>query len=312
LLGGTPIWWLEPVIFKFNSKKVVVIPYGSDAYVYRRIRSVNLIHGLMISYPNAARLQNPIAKRVAKWTEYADAVLPSGMGNDGIGRWDTLLPTTLYLDLKVWKKTERNSDADGYNCEVVIAHAPNHRGAKGSEFVIDAIDKLQRSGLKCRLVLLEGMQNSQVKDILQRDVDILVEQLLHGTGLNGLEGMACGLPVVSNFEEDSYWDIYRTFSYFDECPGVSASSKSIESVLRVLITTPRLRKLLGEASRSYVEKYHGIDSAKYLFENVLDFIYGRSKSIINLYHPLIGEYPKRKPKIEHPLIKNKLPENFKN
>ncbi len=310
LLGSTPLWWVEPLIFHLAQKKVVVIPYGSDAYVYRRIRSLNMLHGLMISYPGNARSQDIIARRLAKWTKYASAVLPSGMGNDGFGRWDTMLPTTLYLDLNVWQSSRRNSQADGNNDEVIIAHAPNHRGAKGTEFILQAISNLQKSGLKCRLLLLEGIQNSDVRNILQNDVDILAEQILHGTGLNGLEGMASGLPVISNFEDDSYWDIYRNFSYFNECPGVSASPDTIEGVLKKLITNPNLRAELGRAGRKYAEKYHGWDSAQYLFENVLNFVYGRTDSIINLYHPLIGEYPRRMARIINPLRKNKLPETL--
>ena len=33
---------------------------------------------------------------------------------------------------------------------------------------------------------------------------------------------------------------------------------------------------------------------------------GRKESIINLYHPILGDYPNRSPKIEHPLVKNRI------
>ena len=42
-------------------KKTVLMPYGSDSYVYRRIRTLNTIHALLLSYPEAAKHQNKIA-----------------------------------------------------------------------------------------------------------------------------------------------------------------------------------------------------------------------------------------------------------
>ena len=77
-------------------------------------------------------------------------------------------------------------------------------------------------------------------------------------------------------------------------------------MLRKLVTRPKLRAELGRAGREYVEKYHGLDSAKYLFGEVIEYVYGRRESLINLYHPLLGEYPKRKPRVKHPLVNNRI------
>ena len=138
------------------------------------------------------------------------------------------------------------------------------------------------------------------------DVDILIEQLIFGHGLNAVEGMACGLPTISNLEDETYILPLRRWSYFDECPLVSASPENLVDVLRKLITRPELRHQIGRASREYVEKYHGLDSAQYMFSNVIDYLYGKKESLINLYHPLLGEYPNRSPKIQHPLVKNNI------
>ena len=64
--------------------------------------------------------------------------------------------------------------------------------------------------------------------------------------------------------------------------------------------------MLGQAGRAYAEKYHGLDSAQYFFTNVIDFVYGRRDSLINLYHPLLGEYSRRSPRVEHPLVTNRI------
>jgi hypothetical protein len=265
------------------------------------------LHGLMMSYPGAARDQQRIARNVDYWCTHADVVMSGFMMPDGFGRWDVLTPSPLSIDLDKWIASTRRSNANGTNGTVVITHAPNHRGFKGTEFVLEAIRILQAEGLKIELRLLERIQNTEVRRILCEDTDILVEQIIAtGHGLNGLEGLASGLPVISNLEDDTYLMPMRRWSFFGECPLVSASPETLVNVLRKLVTRPELRQQLGKAGRDYMEKYHGIDSAQYLFANVIDYVYSRRDSLINLYHPLQGHYPNRSPKIEHPLVNNRI------
>jgi glycosyltransferase involved in cell wall biosynthesis len=306
-LNATSIKFFQAQILKFAGKKIVVIPYGSDAYSYRYIRSTSWLHSLNISYPAASRKQRSISRTVDYWNKYADAVVATGMGVDGIGRWDVLAPSSLALDLKKWKVGSSKSSSNGMDAPVVVAHSPNHRGCKGTEFIIKAVDQLKEEGFKIELRLLEGIKNDEVRNLLCEHAHILVEQLIFtGHGLSGLEGMASGLPTISNLEDEEYTLPMRRWSYLDECPLVSATPENIVDVLRKLVTNPQLRDELGKAGRKYVEKYHGYDSAHYLFSNVIDYICGRKESIINLYHPILGDYPNRCPKIEHPLVKNRI------
>ena len=308
-LGLTPYWWMESYFLRLAKKKTVLIPYGSDSYVYRRIRSLNVIHALLLSYPDAAKYQNSIARRVDYWCARADVVISGILGPDGFGRWDLLLKSGLHIDLAEWHSSRRQSSADGLNGTVFIAHAPNHRGFKGTEFVFEAIRKLQEEGLKVELILIESKQNMEVKDILENQTDILLEQLLFtGHGLNGLEGLASALPVISNLEDEPLLRIFRRWSYFSECPIVSASPETITDVLRKLVTRPELRHRLGKAGREYAEKYHGLDSAQYMFGAVIDYLYGRmdAHTLLNLYNPRTSEYCNRRPKVEHPLVDSRI------
>lgn len=307
LLGNTPLRFFQACLLKIARKKAVLIPYGSDSYVYSRVRSIPVVHGLLMSYPAASRIQKRIAKNVDYWVEHADVVIPGLMGPDGFGRWDVLTPSPLIVNTEMWKPSQKLSASVGSEDAVVIVHAPNHRGFKGTEFVIEAVKQLKMEGLNIELRLLEKLQNTEVRRILTEEADILVEQLIFtGHGLNGLEGMACALPTISNLEDESYTLPMRRWSYFGECPLVSATPENLTDVLRKLVTRPQLRHELGKAGRAYVEKYHGYDSAHYLFSNVIDYIYGRKESLINLYHPLLGEYPNRSPKIQHPLVNNRI------
>lgn len=306
-LGRTMCWRCEAFLFRLAGKKSVLLPYGADAYVYRRVRSTALQHGLQISYPLASRRQRAIAQRVDYWVENADVFIAGIMGADGFGRTDVLLPSKLHLDIEAWLPSTRCSDADGRDNTVYVAHAPNHRGFKGTEFIIAAINQLRAEGLQIELVLIEGMQNTQVREMLRTDIDILVEQVVAtGHGLNALEGMASALPVISNLEDDDYLLPMRRWSFFGECPIVSATPEGLVETLRKLVGRPELRAQLGAAGRAYVEKYHGLDSAQYLFGEIVGYLQGQRKSLENLYHPLLGEYPRRKPPVSHPLRRNRL------
>lgn len=307
-IGGTPLWRLQAVAFRIARKKTILIPFGADYFAYRDIRSTALLHGLLTSYPEYARKQDIIAAKVAYWTKYADVMIPGMMGPDGGGRWDVLAPSSLSVDLALWRPKTRRDTADGINDPVRIAHAPNHRGFKGTEFVIQTIEELKCEGVKVELILIEGVQNSELRRILAEETDILVEQLIAtGHGLNAVEGMATGLCVVANLEDRQYTDIFRRWSHLDECPIASASPETLKEVLRQLIHQPELRSSLGFASRHYVEKYHSFKASEFLFTEVIAYLDGKRDTLINLYHPLLGPRSKTEAKVAHPLIANQLP-----
>lgn len=288
--------------------RVVVIPYGADSYIYRRIRSAGLQHGLLLSYPLAARRQDQIARRVDYWCRHADVVVTGFPGIDGFGRWDVCLPSALFIDASDWRPKASYNSANGVSGLVKVYHAPNHRGFKGTEFIVDAVEKLKDEGLHVELILLEHFPNHEVQRLLLEDADILVDQLIYtGHGLNALEGMSTGLVTVSNLDNEEYLVPFRRWAYFNECPLVSATPETITDVLRKLVTNPELRETLGQMGREYVEKYHGLDSSRYLFEAVIDYVYGRRGSLMDLYHPLTSPYVKRQPRIEPPLTLNRLP-----
>ena len=106
---------------------MVVIPYGSDAFVYRRLASNDMLHVLLTDYHESSRQQNEIAKRLDFWMAKADVVVPGLIGPEGLGRWDVLIPNSSCIDLDDWKSDKISNFSNGSSGEIVIAHAPNHR-----------------------------------------------------------------------------------------------------------------------------------------------------------------------------------------
>ena len=309
-LGDTPGWRLEAHLLRHAGIRIVVIPYGADVYMYSKINDPAVRGGFLLSYPEAAKKERDINRRVTYWSLHADVIV-TGFTLDGLPRWDIPVGNMICLDTEVWKCKREYSTSDGVRTFVRVMHAPNHRGLKGTEFLIQAVDELRSEGVKVELVLLEKVPNDKVRELMQ-EVDIMADQLvLPGYGLAAVEGMASGLPVICNLENEAYTRIFRRYSYLNECTIVSSSAETFKRNLMLLITNPELRKELGQCGRQYVEKYHSFEAAQYLFGSIYDkIVYERDIDLMNLFHPLLSEYNKKKPYVKHQLVENRLPEKY--
>lgn len=287
ILGVCHIRRFETLLIRIAGRKTVVCPYGADAYSYRDVRSESTMHALQISYPAAGRRQQKISARIGRVLQRADFVFLGVMTFDGFGRWDALPFNSLVIDLEEWGPTERDWNSD----ELVVAHAPNHRGFKGTEFIIEAVETLQAQGEKIRLKLLEGMSNSTVRDVLRTEAHVLVEQLIStGYGMNGVEGLASGVVVVSNLEDNRIMVPMRRWSFARECPIVSASPETIVDVLRELLRNRRHCAELGLKSRAYAERFHSREAFVEFYGAIDKFLWADGDSLINFFHPLLGSF----------------------
>ena len=305
-LRTTRFWWIEPHLARLARIKTIVIPYGADAWIYSRVVDVSLRYGLMASYPDQARIEGLVRRRVDLWNRKADIVVVASM-IDGASRWDVSMNQNTAIDTRQWSPKTAYSPNDGRTGPVRVIHTPNHRGAKGTEYIVAAAEALRAEGLQVELVLLEGVPNEQVRREMA-NADILVEQLLIGYALSAVEGMATGLAVMSNLDHEDYTRVHRRFGFLNECPILSTTPETIRDNLRVLVASPELRETLGRAGRAYVEKYHSYEMAQHLFGSIYEnLLEGGQNDLMRLFHPLLSEYNKRRPHVEHPLVENRLP-----
>jgi len=299
----------EAKLLKLYGKKIIIIPYGSDYYKYSKIIDQSLKHNLFISVPNEIFNEKLISKKVNYWIRNADFII-MGVMLDDAGRWDALPLSSLTIDVNEWSPSVKEQKYDGVNGAVTIVHSPNFRNFKGTEFLIQAVQDLINEGLKIDFILLEKVNNHVVKKILHENADILVEQLIFtGHGLSAIEGLASGIPVLSNLENPEIMNVFRRYSYLNECPIVSSSPENVKSNLRKLIMNPDLRVKLGSAGRKYAEKYQSYTAFNALFGEIERKIWkGDSTSDpLNFYNPQNPKaYNNLTPLINHPLINNHI------
>lgn len=136
-----------------------------------------------------------------------------------------------------------------------IVHAPSHRGAKGSEWVLEAIDKLRAEGCDFRFTIVEGMPWQEAAEIY-RQADLVVDQLLAGWyGGLAVECMALGKPVVAYLRQEDLHFLQREMR--EELPLILAQPDTIYEVLREWIQSPAERfEAQGKKGRRFVERWH--------------------------------------------------------
>lgn len=312
ILEPCKFWKLEKAMLDYAGVKVVNSPYGSDVYLNDHIQDKSVSHCFNISLPEAYKRRAEVKRNIKYWEQNSDFII-LGYMLESLSRWDCLCFNYLAIDTKVWRtKDSRRKEynmSNGKDGKVVIGHTPNFKGIKGTRFIVDAVERLREEGFDVELLLVENRSNEEVKIILENDVDILVEQLiLYGHGLSGIEGMALGLPVLSNLENGHYTKLFRRFSNLCELPIVSTSPEKVYYDIKYLVENPGARRRLGRAGGKYVERYHSYSAcASFLGEVYSNLHMGLKKSFIDYFNiksessPFYGLDP-----INHGLVNNQL------
>jgi glycosyltransferase involved in cell wall biosynthesis len=133
---------------------------------------------------------------------------------------------------------------------VIIAHAPSAPVAKGTKYVLRAVENLRKE-YKIEFVLIQNMPLSLALKTI-RDCDIYVDQMIWGGyAVTSQQAMALGKPIVCYLKPVLSENLYP-----EDIPVVNATVDNLEDKLAELIRNPSLRHELGKRSRHYVEKYH--------------------------------------------------------
>jgi glycosyl transferase family 1 len=281
ILSPTPLGRFELPLLRVLGKKLVLMPYGSDAFVFDTIPNPLWRGGLMIEYGVLGDRAEQIQRRLRRSTRRAHAVVGSLVHVVSLPRWDVLPLTAYPIDTRPLEPVPPSLEGP-----VRIVHSANHRGAKGTDFLVAAVERLRAEGHRVELDLIERVPNSEAL-IRVAAADIYVDQLLFGYAMAALEAMALGKVVVSGIEDTPDYRLFRRYSYLDECPVVPGSPETIADVLRDLIARRNEWHEIGRASREYVERRHSYAAAAELYGTIYRRIWdGEDVDLMNLYNPL--------------------------
>lgn len=130
-----------------------------------------------------------------------------------------------------------------------VVHAPTDRKKKGTQHVIDAVDRLQRDGVDVELRIVEDTPNDEALEIYKQ-ADIIADRFKLGWyGVFSLEAMALGKPVLVYMDDD-------LAPYDRGAPVVDTSIDGLADNIRSLATDVERRKELGRRGREFVETHH--------------------------------------------------------
>lgn len=138
---------------------------------------------------------------------------------------------------------------DAHKQRPLLVHAPSNKSRKGTEAVVNAVNKLARTH-RFEFRLIHNMpRNEALKTVAQ--CDLFLDQFTIGAeGLAAYEAMALGKPVVC-FIKPSLLKRYPA-----DCPIVVADQNSLEAILAPLLQQGRPRHEIGRLSRAYIETHH--------------------------------------------------------
>jgi hypothetical protein len=184
-------------------------------------------------------------------TRYATAIFSSG---DGIhytpGSRNDLFYSPIDLDMESGLRYRPHYPDPYSTAPLRVLHAPNHRGFKGTRFIIAAVERLQAEGIPMELILVERVPNRQALD-LYRTADLIFDQCMAGGhGYFALEAMAIGKPVMVFIRHPREYLLAP-----DECPIINSPPDQVETLLRELVRDRRRLFELGKQGRRYIEKH---------------------------------------------------------
>lgn len=256
LLGGLYLQMLSLVelnLYRLFRRPMFVHYQGDDARqgdVCLNLFSDSIAHHVEPGYytPETDALKRLMIRRMGRYCSAVYAVNPDLM--HVLGASARFIPYC-HISLEDWHPV-------GVTLEerpLRIGHAPSHRGAKGTDIILAALEALKAEGLEFELILVEGLSNDAARQKYEQ-VDIMIDQL-HAGWYGGLavELMAMAKPVMVYIRDDDLQFIPPQMR--EDLPFVRTTAATIKEDLRKVMAMPREAVAsLGRESRAYVETWH--------------------------------------------------------
>ena len=139
--------------------------------------------------------------------------------------------------------------------EIKVVHSPTDRVAKGSRYILSALEKL-KARHNIQILLVENRPHQEALEIYKQ-ADLVIDQVLTGWyGSFAVEAMKMGKPVAVFIREEDLQFIPREMVKDLKEALIRMTPDTIETVLQDYLENPGLLHLKSEAGRAYVHRWH--------------------------------------------------------
>jgi len=145
-----------------------------------------------------------------------------------------------------------------------IIHSPTNRFVKGTDSVIEAIEKVKSSGREFEFLLVENQPREKVIEI-KSTCHIAIDQIGNrggtGYGINSIETLAMGLPTITDMNGGMN-------SWLPENPFIVAGADNLAYKVIELLDNRDFLLSKRKSSRDWVIKYHSYES---VFKKLMEY-----------------------------------------
>jgi hypothetical protein len=139
--------------------------------------------------------------------------------------------------------------------EITIVHSPTDRVAKGTSYILAALENLKRK-YPLRIVLVERKSHAEALE-MYREADLVIDQVLVGWyGSVAVEAMKMGKPLAVFIREEDLKFIPEQMAKDLGEAVIRIDPFRMETVLEGVLQNPGLLRLKSEAGQAYVHRWH--------------------------------------------------------
>jgi hypothetical protein len=136
-----------------------------------------------------------------------------------------------------------------------IAHSPTDRTAKGSHYILPALERLARK-YPIEVLLVENKPHLEALE-LYKQADLVIDQVLTGWyGGFAVEAMKMGKPVAVFIRKEDLIFVPEKMARDLSDAVINIERSNMETVLEEYLENPGLLALKSEAGRAYVHRWH--------------------------------------------------------
>lgn len=165
-----------------------------------------------------------------------------------------------------------------------IVHAPTNKKYKGTQYIINAINRINKKKKIINLILVENVSNEEAIRIYKQ-ADLVIDQLLIGWyGAFSVEAMKLKKPVMCYINEDDA-QLIDNKQFLNDCLSaiININISNIEQKLNEVINNRYLLKKHSDLCYNFVEKWHNPDNvAKMVIEDYMEALNEKNKKDISI------------------------------